>query len=195
VDVEVFTAAAGAAERWIASDEVAARWAQSSTLEGYTVAGLAGHLARAVLTVERCLAAPAATTGGGGTDAAGYFAVVLGTDDPVDSERHRRIRDRGAETAADGPRAVAVQVGEARQRLEGRLGAATLAQPIEVAGGVTLAVADYLETRVVELVVHLDDLAVSVGSDEPAGLPAAAVDVAAAVLAQLAARRSTSRTG
>lgn len=190
MDAGVFLAGADAAERWIASEAVAARWEEPSALAGYTVGGLAGHLARAVLTVERYLDAPAPAEPGDGADAAGYFAAVLGDDDPVDSERHRRIRERGAEAAADGPDALAAQVRDARQRLGARLDAATLARPIEVAGGVTLTVARYLETRVVELVVHLDDLAVSVGAEEPDGLPPAAFDVTAAVLARLAVRRA-----
>lgn len=187
---EVFTAAAAAAQQWIASDVVAARWDEPSALADYTVAGLAGHLARAVLTVERYLDAPAPAAEGGHTDAAGYFATVLGADDPVDSERHQRIRQRGIDTAADGPDALAAQLGEARHRLADRLSPAAMADRIEVADGVTLPLGAYLETRVVELVVHLDDLAVSVGYAEPDGVPAAAVDVAAAVLARVAARRT-----
>lgn len=189
MDPEVFLATAGMAQQWVGSDAVAARWEQPSALAGYTVAGLAGHLARAVLTVERYLDAPAPAVDGD-TDAAGYFATVLGADDPVDSERHHRIRQRGVDTAADGPAALAAQLDEARRRLADRLHPAAMAHRIEVAGGVTLPLGAYLETRVVELVVHLDDLAASVGADDPGELPAAAVDVTAAVLAQVAARRA-----
>lgn len=190
MDPEAFLAAAGVAEQWVASDAVATRWDEPSALAGYTVAGLAGHLARAVLTVERYLDAPAPAAEGGDTDAAGYFATVLGTDDPIDSDRHQRIRQRGVDTAADGPDALAARLGEARRRLADRLRPAAMAHRIEVADGVTLPLGAYLETRVVELVVHLDDLAASVGADEPGELPAAAVDVAAAVLARVAARRA-----
>lgn len=106
MDPDVFLAAAGVAQQWIDSDAVATRWDELSALAGYTVAGLAGHLARAVLTVEPYLDAPAPAAESGDTDdtdAAGYFATVLGTDDPIDSERHQRIRQRGIDTAADGP--------------------------------------------------------------------------------------------
>lgn len=190
MDPDVFLAAAGMAEQWIASDAVAARWEQPSALAGYTVAGLAGHLARAVLTVEQYLDAPAPATEGGDTDAAGYFATVLGADDPVDSDRHRRVRQRGDDTAADGSVALAAQLGEARRRLTDRLSPAAMADRIAVAGGVTLTLGAYLETRVVELVVHLDDLAASIDADDPGELPGAAVDVTAAVLARVAARRT-----
>ncbi len=190
MDPEVFLATASVAQQWIDSDAVAARWEQPSALAGYTVAGLAGHLARAVLTVERYLDAPAPAVESGDTDAAGYFATALGADDPVDSERHHRIRQRGVDTAADGPAALVAQLGEARKRLADRLQPAAMAHRIEVAGGVTLPLGAYLETRVVELVVHLDDLAASVGADDPGELPAAAVDVTAAVLARVAARRA-----
>jgi hypothetical protein len=43
-----------------------------------------------------------------------------------------------------------------------------------VAGDLVLAIDDYLATRVVELVVHADDLAVSLGVDPPPPPPAAA---------------------
>lgn len=190
IEPDVFHEAAGAAERLIGHDVVAARWEQSSVLDGYTVAGLAGHLARAVLTVERYLDAPAPTADSDYTDAAGYFTNVLGTDDPIDSERHRRIRARGAETAADGPEALATELGDARLRLEGRLSPAVMTQPIQARDGIAVTVGEYLKTRVVELVVHLDDLALSVGHTEPEGLPAAAFDMTAAVLARVATRRA-----
>lgn len=139
IEPDVFHAAAGAAERLIGHDVVAARWEQSSVLDGYTVAGLAGHLARAVLTVERYLDAPAPAADSDYTDAAGYFTNVLGTDDPIDSERHRRIRARGAETAADGPEALATELGDARLRLEGRLSPAVVTQSIQARDGGSLS--------------------------------------------------------
>lgn len=47
----------------------------------------------------------------------------------------------------------------------------------------------YLSSRIAELVLHLDDLSVSVGDEPPQGLEAA-FDIAAAVLVQVAVRRN-----
>lgn len=55
-------------------------------------------------------------------------------------------------------------------------------------GPPSLRLDDLLTNRMMELIVHLDDLAVSVGVPTP-GLPVAATDAVIGVLAQLAARR------
>jgi hypothetical protein len=54
--------------------------------------------------------------------------------------------------------------------------------------GWALSLADFLITRMTELAVHLDDLAVSVGLAAPE-LPDAAFDPVLVLLARLAARR------
>lgn len=186
---EIFGLCAAAAEQLIASDAVGRRWQDASALEGYTVAGLAGHLSRAVLTVEPYLDAAGRAEPDELADAAGYFVAVLASHDPVDSDFHRTVRARGAEQAADGPVVLAAAVRDARTRLAARLDAPTLRQVVTVRDGVTMTVEDYLRTRVVELVVHCDDLAASVGHD-PEALPAEAYPVAAAVLAEVAVRRA-----
>ena len=185
--VELYLTVARAAEAAIADPAVPRAWGQDSALDGYTVGGLAGHLARAILTVERYLDAPVpeAET----TDAAGYFAHVLADHDPVTSDLHRAVRQRSAEASQDGPTALQQRLADARASLERRLATTPPDQPIAVLGDLVLPLSAYLETRLVELVVHLDDLAVSVGQPEPSGIPPAAYDVVAAVLAQVAVRR------
>jgi hypothetical protein len=123
------------------------------------------------------------------TDASGYLAAVLGEEDPVSSDLHRGVRLRGAETAADGPSALAAAVRDTVARLGGRLDEATLGRPLRVLDGVTLTVADYLRTRLVELVVHLDDLAVSVERSFADTLPDEAFAEVANVLARVAVHR------
>lgn len=184
--VELYVAVAVAAEETIASTAVTASWDEPSALDGYTIGGLAGHLARAILTVERYLDRPAPefTT----TDAAGYFAHVLADHDPVTSELHRSVRQRSVDESRDGPAALLARVRDARRSLEPRLAAAG-DQPIAVLGDLVLPLGEYLQTRIVELVVHLDDLAVSVGRPGPVGIPPGAYDVVAAVLARVAVRR------
>jgi hypothetical protein len=129
----LFLTCAGRAADAIASPEVAAAWDAGSALEGYAVAGLAGHLARAVLTVETYLdRAPDGVEDDAGalTDASGYLVAVLGEEDPVSSDLHRGVRLRGAQTAADGPSALAAAVRDTVARLGGRLDEATLGRPL-----------------------------------------------------------------
>lgn len=185
---ELFVAASDAARRLIDSDEVAARWDEPSALRGYAVAGLAGHLGRAVLTVQRYLDAPEPPVEDAVDDAAGYFVAVLGDHDPVDSELHRSIRARSQEVAEPGPAALARQLAAAQRDLEDRFDAEGPDRRVTVRDGMVLPLEEYLATRLVELVVHLDDLAVSVDR-EPEALPAETYDVVAAVLARIAVRR------
>lgn len=186
----VFLHLAAAAEDALRRDALATRWSEDSALAGYSIGGLAGHLARAVLTVDRYLDEPA--TAGEPTDPAGYLVRVLGTHDPVTSALHTGVRARGDEEAANGPIELADRIRDARCRLGERLATTPPGQPIEVLDGVVLTLDDYLRTRVVELVIHLDDLGVSLGGDvvdvEDA-IPDEAYAITASVLAQVAVAR------
>lgn len=188
MDATTFLDAAGTAEQLIGSTAVADRWEDASALEGYSVGGLAGHLARAVLTVEHYLDQP--VPDGAPTDAAGYLVRALASHDPVSSDFHGRVRQRGEQVASRGQEALVAELREARLVLTDRLAAVEPGRHLAVLDGTVLPIEEYLETRLVELVVHLDDLAVSVAQDGPGDLPAAAFETVAAVLARLAVRRA-----
>lgn len=184
-----FLGAAEQVERMLGSKAVAEHWEDPSALEGYTVAGLAGHLARGVLTAEQYLEAPAPPENSEVTDAAGYMTTVLGTHDPIDSDFHRAVRTRSFEASRLGALALAREVGRARQQLAQHLDVAAMDRRIEVLHGVVITVEEYLRTRLVELVVHVDDLAVSVGKENEQDLTQDAYEEVAAVLVQVALRR------
>ena len=186
--LRTFLSTAEQVEMALGSDAVGIKWEEPSALEGYTVAGLAGHLARGVLTVEKYIDA-SADDSADDTDAAGYMVAVLDAHDPVDSDFHRAVRARSLDTAAGGAAALAAEVGEARKQLSRRLDEEGMGRRIEVLQGVVVTVEEYLRTRLVELVVHLDDLAVSVGSESGPDLSQEAYEEVATVLAQLAVRR------
>ena len=187
MDAATYLSTAELAERVIGWHDVADRWADDSALVGYTVGGLAGHLARAVLTVDRYLDRPAPA--GLQVDAAAYFVRVLGAHDPVTSDLHQAVRNRSEQEAAEGPDALVARLRRARLDLGGRLDAADGRASIAVLDDTVMSVGAYLETRLVELVVHLDDLAVSVGHDLSDRIAPEAYAVAASVLAQVVARR------
>lgn len=187
---ELFHRLAEATADRIGSETVARRWRDDSALEGYTVEGLAGHLARGVLTVEAYLDQPSLGSDAELTDAAGYLTTVLASHDPVDSELHRAVRERGTAAAVDGPEALAEEVRAAGRRLRERLDDAALQRPVLVLDDVALTLEEYLKTRLVELVVHLDDLAVSIGETGDDETPQDAYRVVAGVLGQVAASRA-----
>jgi hypothetical protein len=91
--------------------------------------------------------------------------------------------------AADGPVALAARVDSAIAELTERL-AAVANRPVRIPlwGPWSLLLDDMLVTRMMELAVHCDDLAVSVGIAPPA-LPQNAVHAVIDLLSRLAVRR------
>lgn len=166
-------------------------WDEPSAVQDYTEGGLAAHSARAIETVERYLAGPAPPRHASVVDAAGYFADVLGDHDPHDSAFHVAVRERATTAAARGPAAVAADARDALERLRGQLPAIRGDRPLAVRDDIATTVDEYLRTRIVELVVHVDDLLAGAAGSAvaPPHLPDAAWQVAAEVLAGVAVRR------
>jgi len=160
---ELFVEAARVVEAALADDSVASAWDAPSILEDQLVGGLAGHLARGgVWVVDDYLDAdiPDAPYA---HSAAEYYARATSFLSPDD---HRQIRERGAQIAALGHREVCEMVSSRLDALEVRLGNEPADRLLGVAGGATVLPLDaYLETRIIEQVVHLDDLARSVGRE------------------------------
>jgi hypothetical protein len=165
---------------------VHAAWDQPSALEGWRVSGLAGHLARAVTTVEQYLDGDEAPAGELVTPG-GYYARVIPTDDP-ESDLHRSIRRRGDEMASEGATRLHEKAASTAERLRNRLALEPAGRRMSVLDGVVLSLDDYLATRVVELVVHSDDLAMSAGIATPA-FSAEAYRLAAEALVDTARQR------
>jgi hypothetical protein len=139
----------------IGAPAVAAAWDAPSVLAGQSVGSLAGHLARgAVWLVGEYLDQDPPTSATFDSPDA-YFAAMV---DTLDFAAHQAIRDRGAAVAAAGWASVAA---DARVRLAA-LAPRLLAEPsdrlLPVASG-AMRLDDYLPTRIIEQVVHLDDLA------------------------------------
>ncbi|MER5432326.1 maleylpyruvate isomerase N-terminal domain-containing protein [Streptomyces sp. NPDC002588] len=168
------------------SPVLAERWEQPSALAEFRVSGLAGHLARAVFNVERW---PAELPPVGGTpiDAVTYFLSGTGPAPHLEDAVPRRIRAVGEQEAAVGPAALAEEFDAARARLAVQLPTMPLDRPVGVFGHV-LPLDQCLLTRLVELVVHLDDLAVSLEAPTPS-VPAEATDLVIACLTRIAVAR------
>lgn len=186
-DAETFLGAADAGRRLLDVEGLAERWEEPSSLDRMTMGELAAHLSRAVTLVTRYLDTPAEPPY---RDAAGYFfALVPVADTDLDSELAVAVRDRARREAGSGLDAVRRAWDEARADLPGRLDPAVLDRAISVLGSAT-RVGEYLTTRLVELVVHSDDLAVSLGEPTPE-FSADAIESVTACLTALAALRSS----
>ena len=156
-----FLQAAAEAASLVGRRNLGEKWNEPSVLEGLDVGALAGHLARAVLTVHWYLDMPEPDPP---TMTAGeYFATV--TPDRS-SEANIAIRERAVEAARGGWARLYLDVGNALDHLRRRLPDERPDHRIPAGGG-ALQLDEYLRTRVVELVIHTADLCRSLEIDPP----------------------------
>lgn len=101
--VDEYLQAAKLAGALLAAPAVAERWSGPSALVDWSVAGLAGHLARSVFTVETALSATV-DPGEQLINAVTYYARVPDEDLQPASEVSTHIRARGLESAGPGTR-------------------------------------------------------------------------------------------
>ncbi|MFD9034245.1 maleylpyruvate isomerase N-terminal domain-containing protein [Streptomyces sp. NPDC059567] len=183
---KTYLQAAEKAVHLLATDQVARRWETESVLPGMSVGGLAGHLARSVLQVEWFL--DGQVVGAEPVSPVRYYARLADTSLP-DSALNVGVRARSEETAAAGSAVVAEQARAAWMRLTQRLGMESADRRVAVLHrpGEEMLLDGYLQTRCVELAVHLDDLALSV--DAPCRVPDAALAIAVDVLVAAARDR------
>lgn len=188
---EAFSRGCRLASRVMADAAVAERWADASALGGFTVGGVAGHLYGAVRRFEVALDEPPADAVRvvGLTEFYGQNRVGRAAE--LDDGLHALIREDGERRAQQGPQAVIERFSKLAARLDERLPVEPsdrLVPVLTVPDGAT-PLASYLATRVVELVVHSDDLAVSARLP-PVAVPEPAGAVAIEVFAELARARA-----
>jgi uncharacterized protein (TIGR03083 family) len=182
-----YLAVADAAAKLLADPAVADAWDRPSALPGYAVSGLAGHLAGQINVVAKVLDGPAPDTEP--ISLLDYFLQAKWIDADHDGDVHRGIRDSGAQYAAVGPRMLAAQTAVVLDRLHQNLPGQPQQRVVQFPWGPpSLRLDDLLTNRMMELVVHLDDLAVSAGVPTP-DLPVPATDAVIGILSTLAARR------
>ena len=162
----VFFDATSSVADLIASPAVGDHWDEWSCLEGFTVGGLAGHIVRSVQALVDLLERPL-PEGARVVTPAQFFGVNKRKGPVLDDPIAKLIVDDGENRAKSGQGAVVGTFREVVGRAEevlGALTAMTIIPTIRIGDGVT-SLGIYLTTRVVELVVHGDDLASSVGID------------------------------
>jgi hypothetical protein len=185
--VTAFLVAARTSQSLLNESAVAASWAQPSALPGFTVGGLAEHLAGQVLITARVLAEPPSTHELVPLSEHYARAAWVGAD--RDAEPNVIIRSSGEQAAAEGPEALAVRVEQALTDLDVALPAQPADRWIQPpAGPWSLLLEDFLLTRMMEMVVHCDDLAYSLNLTTPS-FPAPVQDPVLELLVQLSLRR------
>ena len=158
--VAAFIRAARVAGAVVASPEVAAAWDRDSALEQMTVGSVAGHLFLVVRRVDKHLDEPEPTRP--------PVRALIATRGCASRERKTstaRITASYATTArtsAVGARTTSrPRTSTGSSRVAARL--ATHCPAVVAVGELVIDFREYLSTRIVELLVHADDLAVSVG--------------------------------
>lgn len=184
---DAFLAAAGAAAGLLADPAVAEHWAAPSALPEFSVAGLAGHLSLQVRYVAAVLGEP--DPGGPTSTLTEHYDGAAWIGAPVDDEANVSTRVSGEAAAAAGPDAVAVAVAILTDTLSSTVRDAGPDRRVLIPWtGRRLTLDDFLLTRMMEIVVHSDDLAVSVGIPTPV-LPPAVTDPVLDLLTGIAVRR------
>ena len=179
-----YLAAAESVVELLREEAVADHWDEISVLPAFRVSGLAGHLARAIFTVHTYL--DSSVPGLPPIDAAAYFAL-LGDMSDITSSTNMSIRTKGDEAAVDGAVALADLAASVLEEVRGSLATAEADRRVRVYEGQVMMLDEYLRTRLVEIVVHVEDLALSVGAG--VGLPSDAITVATDVVVAAARRR------
>jgi hypothetical protein len=162
-------------------------WDQSSALREFRIRGLAGHLASQVTVVAAVLDSPPPATPP--ISLLDHYGRSTWTDGDIRSALNTGIREAGEQTAAVGHTALHEQTAAALADLRGRIPAQPPDRAVALPFGPwALTLDDFLATRMLEIAVHCDDLAVSLGIPTPA-LPRSASDTVLALLCRWSAAR------
>lgn len=187
-----FLEAAETARPLLAHPRVGDRWESPSALAEMTIGELAGHLVRATTSVRAYLDREKPMDHVETLDAPGYYLSISGLADDIDSPLHRAIRDRASKEAEGGHVQLMARWDEAIGRLRSQLPAQPPGRRVAALKGRAIPLDEYLVTRLVELVVHSDDLAVSIDGDFP-GFATEATDAVIGCLMEMARRRHGDR--
>ncbi|GAA4586935.1 hypothetical protein GCM10023194_34470 [Planotetraspora phitsanulokensis] len=184
---ELYLTAAESAAKLLAAPEVAAAWREPSALPKLSVHGLAGHLAGQIFALPKVLGEPVPIEET--IPIHDYYARASWIGSDLDDPFNVNIRTGGEKDATGGPAALADRAGAAVRDLRTTLPAAP-SRPVRrpTWGPWSLTLDDFVTSRLLEIVIHSDDLAYSVGVPTPA-LPGEAVETVVDLLARIAMRR------
>ena len=182
-----FLTAAGSAATLIAEPSVAAAWARPSALAEMSVGALAAHLGAQVQFAATTL--DQAPPEGEPVGLLGHYERVTWIGADLEAEVNVTIRGNAERTGAQGADEIGREVRDAIDRLRDRLDVEPPGRTVSPpAGPWALTLDDFLITRMMEIAVHSDDLACSVGVDTPE-LPGAVLRPVFELLTALSVRR------
>lgn len=152
-----------AAAQLIGQPVVGERWEHPSTLDGMTVGALSAHLVRAAGATIAYLdrTDPSARPDGELLTPVTYFHAAL--DAPI----HDQIKLVSADEAALGHEATVAKCGAVATQMVERFPLEPEDRLVSALGGRMLTLDDFCRTRLIEVLLHLDDLAISVGEPRP----------------------------
>lgn len=160
-----FLDAAAIAVDLLADPAVADRWHEPSALAELSVGGLADHLRRQLSMVVEALDSPASDQEP--RDLAAHYAAAAWLGRDIDAPPNVAIREQSEEAAAGGPAQVLERAHVDLARLRATLPELPGDRAVPLWTGWALRLDDLLVTRMMEISVHGDDLAVSVGVPTP----------------------------
>jgi hypothetical protein len=149
----------------VARPEVPAAWTVGSSCKGMSVGGLTRHLVSQPENVVRLLTTEV-PEGAETIAVLEHYARAAWTREDLGGDTNTSIRVNSDELAAEGPDAARELVAGAREQVATALAGAppTVYLPWQ---GWALDTDDFLVTRLMEMVVHADDLAASVAVPVP----------------------------
>ena len=182
-----FLAAARIAGDLVRRPEVSARWGEESACAGMSIGGLACHLGSQTDLAVRLLQAGRSELTP--IPLSEHYARAAWVNSGPDDEANVGIREGSDSQAAEGPEALTALLDRRVAELPGVLDGVGSEDPVLVPWqGWALTAHDFLVTRLMETVVHSDDLAASVGLETPE-FPDAVVAPVLGLLTELAVRR------
>lgn len=163
---QAFLDAARTATTLVADPAVELRWRDPSVLPDMTIGGLTSHLVAQVVSAAAAALDPSAASKEQPVTLLEHYEKAAWVRAPHDGEANVAIRDGAERTAADGYAGTRARLERACHQLD--------PWPPKTPTAVrmpwwdwSLTLDDFLLTRMMELMVHADDLAVSLGVTTP----------------------------
>lgn len=163
-----YVTVAGQVTELLGDPAVAAAWKRPSALRQMSVGGLAAHLADQVRFVRRALTEHDMQVSEEPVPLLEHYRLSAWVDAGPDDDVNVGIREGAEKAAAAGPEQLLENARTDLDRVTALLPRAAVSAAVRMPWwGWALTLEDFLTTRMMESIVHADDLAVSVGVPTP----------------------------